>query len=73
MLQSTATILISIDDQVCAAFVQLIEVRPSVLEVWASYSSSFKFVKLFEYVVFWEHYILSWLLPFIDSITLHFI
>lgn len=33
MLESVETILIATDDQVCAAFVQLIEVRPSFLEV----------------------------------------
>jgi len=33
MLESIETILVAIDDQVCAAFVQLIEVRPSFLEV----------------------------------------
>ena len=35
MLESIETILVAIDDQVCAAFVQLIEVRPSFLEVRA--------------------------------------
>lgn len=48
MLESTETFLISIDNQVCAAFVQLIEVHPSVLQVWASYSSSFQCLKLIE-------------------------
>lgn len=33
MLEWNETILVSTDDQVCAAFVQLIEVRPSFLEV----------------------------------------
>lgn len=76
MLESTETFLISIDDQVCAAFVQLIEVHPSVLQVCASYSSSFQYLKLIERMLFvgtWEYCILSWLLPFIHSTTLHFI
>jgi len=44
MLESIETILVAIRDQVCAAFVQLIEVRPSFLEV----SFLFWFVGVFQ-------------------------